>query len=230
MPPGLNAMRCVPRHILRFLASYFKDMSILSVMCRKLSPMACPNAWRARIEQIDPEALLSAECTATNTYVKTSKIRHKNAGLGLFAGNIFGKGECIGHYYGTIVYKDMGNPACRVKTFGEGMYAVSKEAFLRNGMFAQSHRLTDRNGRKHPFWISPVHFCAGRFMNDPRYITGDLDIAVKGKPEARRANVKILPTEVDPVHFSLFSMIAIRNIAKGEELYASYGEDYLFRQ
>lgn len=153
----------------------------------------------------------------------------------MFATRRFGKGEIVGHYYGSLVYEDIGRRSHTTKTYGErGMLGVTVAEFNKYKMRVPvtSAGLVVGEATVKTVFVVPRPFCVLRKMNDPRYLPEDeerikLDLDEIGK---RTANVIMSTTRVrsvkEVVRHDLVTMQAVRGIQIGEERFVDYGEHY----
>jgi len=172
--------------------------------------------------------MLAVECSALGVERRPSTIKHDNAGMGLFAGRNFGKDEVVGYYYGSLLYMNLGKSRNSKKTVGKGFMKVNQEKFHKWALEVTGKGGMDWEGQKISIWIVPGPNCAMRYINDPRYLKSD---RTPKKNRTRRANVvfstperTLRPSTI--VHHNAQTVVALRNIVKGEELFVKYGTKY----
>lgn len=182
-------------------------------------------------------------------YVAKSNIRHPQAGMGLFAGRRFRKGETIGSFYGTLVYHDLQERSQKTKTYGNGILEASVDKFIANHFLLRTSGDEFRYGDKDhtrrktstivhknidAVYIVPAPFCAAGYVNDPRYGTRDEEQqqATNGSITKRVANLQSKTSErvYDRVKLltrnTAVTFEATQGISAGEELYVDYGRKY----
>ena len=93
-------------------------------------------------------------------------------------------------------------------------------------------KIRGKDGTWRTVWVVPAPWCVTRYINDARYIEGD---STPIHQRTRKPNVEydtLVPKD-EEFNIGQFNACAIkttRNIAKGEELFASYGEGYNFKK
>ena len=73
--------------------------------------------------------LRSIEAYEKKLVLKPSSIQHDHVGLGVYTSKPFQKGDVIAHYYGTIIYGDLGQKGRVHKRYGTGILSVTSEDF-----------------------------------------------------------------------------------------------------
>jgi len=239
IPPGLVPMQSFPEHIVETICQYYNDYSLLSNYIRRdktFTPaQKWTHKWLQRFNEMDPQALLSAECLALKVRIKPSNIQHPHVGLGVFAKKAFQKGEVIGYYYGALVYGDIGEDHRSRRKYGSGMMAVSTDDYLKWALRV-ALQFRDSQDKMHVGYICPGPFCAMRYINDSRYTEGDnekdrFDRGLLQNP--REVNVAYIENK----RFNTSSMFesykavavkATKDILPGQELFLNYGDSYSF--
>jgi len=188
--------------------------------------------WRNFLFETHPTQLFAKECVNLGLTVKDSRIAHPDAGKGLFAMRNFGRGEVIGHYYGSLVYSDLTRQPRSMKTYGEGYMAVTMEVFSSWAMQIKDD-VKDKDGHVHQVWVVPAPFCTMRYINDARYLPGDRASDEEKSERPRKPNVLFEQNDVgssatELYKHTLLKVKATRNISANEELYANYGASYQF--
>ena len=248
VPGGLPPAQTMPDYLLEFLSSMHLDYSLLdkngNIPIHSWSPK-----WRNRLELMNPRALLATELSALGVAVQKSTIKHKNAGNGLFALRTFGPSTVIGYYYGSLVYSNLAGSPQRYRTYGEGLMRVMVENFETWSMKMED-KVVGKDVVAHDVWIVPAPWCATRYINDARYVEGDLTdrtglvkpprVPKKGKdlgsgPYLRVPNVELKmvgPTDspAELSEYTVCSVSTIREVKRGEEFFTSYGPDYDFKK
>ena len=231
-PPGLPAYQTVPSHLLNFLATA-SGYSKFSTDAKNAPVSSWTPAAIAQVQSTDPRTLLAVECVQLGLSVEKSRIRHPDAGLGVFARRTIAEGEVIAHYYGALVYDNISTRPQRSKLYGlSGMLGVDSSTFKRKAISLTGPH-PGEPGAKWPanYYIVPAPFCVAGFVNDPEYMDGDEEIALSRDENTRRtANSKIksrrthLPEDTvdEMVKYTQCYVIATRKIKYGEEIYFSY--------
>ena len=111
-------------------------------------------------------------------------------------------------------------------------------------------KVVGKDGVAHDVWIVPAPWCATRYINDARYVEGDLTdrtglvkpprVPKKGKdlgsgPYLRVPNVEfkmVGPTDspAELSEYTVCSVSTIREVKRGEEFFTSNGPDYDFKK
>ena len=239
LPPGLIPMQSFPEHIVDAISQYYNDYTLLSSYIRKdntITPaQQWNNKWYQRFNEMDPQALLTAECLSLGVRIKPSNIKHPKVGLGVFAKKAYSKGDIIGYYYGALVYGDIGEDHRSRRKYGSGMMAVSSADYLKWALRV-NHQFRDSRNKMHIGYICPGPFCAMRFINDARYASGDLEKEQFDRGtlrHPRQVNVQYVPNKTFKQNnqFESFKAIAVKatmDILPGQEFYLNYGENYSF--
>ena len=205
-----------------------------------------PIGMQQRFNSLDVLQLLQAEQAAFSVAVLPSLIKHKSAGLGLFAGKPFDQGDIVCYYYGTMVYHDLGKRKSKNERYG-GVQIMNAtvERFNRYAVNVRTTGTvfnevgTNSDGMR-SVYVVPPEFCAGAYVNDYRYQKDDEDYAkyVDPKialPDQRTPNVKIAQevcpiSSINPLKKADFLTIqAIKRINIGEELYMDYDRPYILK-
>ena len=96
-PEGFSPMQRFPRHVVNFIAHATQSFGLLGTV--GYSPMhRWPLHLQTKLDGMDVAGVLAHECCTLNVQVRLLRIQHEYAGLGLFAGKNFGKGEVVGYY------------------------------------------------------------------------------------------------------------------------------------
>lgn len=181
----------------------------------------------------DVDEFLSVECCENEMSMKKSTIQHQKAGLRVFAERHIIKNQIVRYYYGSLIYSDLTPGQHTAKWYGEGMMAVTVEAFC-TWANRIPEMVTDRERKEHPVWIVAAQFCLMRYVNDERYFPGD----TSGKAERvkiPRDNNVVFPQQHSPrtiAEFQDYALLAVetrRNIRVDEELFVDYENVYEFR-
>ena len=233
-----------PPYIVNYLCQYHNNFELWDH--RHISINKWNLEWIQRANSMDVKAVLSYECSVLHLQLRKSLIKHPLAGLGLFTMKSVAKGACIGYYYGTLVYGDLGTNRRLLKRYGTGILSITSEDYDKwaNQL---GHEFTDSKNDKYDGYIVPAPFCVTRYINDGRYLGGDRE---KDLPETdptkpssskqhetsfkkRTCNVRFVEDRratfnKDYEKYSALQIIAIRDIEEKEELYANYGPNYDF--
>ena len=227
--PGLVPMQNFPPHIVQALCQYHNDFDLYQY--RHLSM----NRWGLlqiqRMNNMDPIALRMYEANHYNLVIKKSRINHPHAGVGVFTTKVVKKGELLGHYYGALVYGDIGAKQRLHKRYGTGILSVTSQDFEKWSAKISTYQFVDTNNNKYDGYVAPAPFCVCRYINDPKVVKGE-----KNPPSnnnRRKANVEF---RVDPKarcnrdfeKYTAVSVVATTTIRADEELYVPYGDEYNF--
>lgn len=87
--------------------------------------------WHVRLDRLDVDSMLAAECGALVVTIRKSGIPRPNAGLGLFTAKDFGTGKNIELYYGILVYSNLVNENQKWKAYGERIIPVTVQTFTK---------------------------------------------------------------------------------------------------
>lgn len=232
-PPGLPSIQSFPPHIINFLACYHQNQAVRQL--KNVSLKSWSPEWRARFNQTDVRALLSCECMELNLTVKPSTIR--GAGMGLFTTIAIGRGTVISHYYGVLVYRDIGRNVHSPHSYGEGHMTVTPREFLASAVNISWCATDTHRGVQHRVWIHPAPFCSMRYINDARYLPNENGPSIQeiaANPTAYRHNncimedVKKQPTISEFGNYRLLKVVALKNIPAHTELFFDYGVNYIF--
>lgn len=227
-PPGLVPIQNFPPHVVQYICQYWNDFTLYPN--RHISMNRWNSEWIQRMNSIDCKALLSYEAQKLNLTIKPSTVKHPNAGLGVFAGKAFAEGDILGYYYGALIYGDIGAERRLHKRYGTGVLSVSSADFDKWAT-KLDHVFVDANGDRYDGFVGPAPFCVCRYINDPRYISGDKD---KEKKDANRApNVMFMADNKatgnrDFERYNAIHVIATADIRPGQELFVPYGSNYVF--
>lgn len=236
-PSGLPLYQVLPCHIVAAVAHRVGDPSIVT-RCGNIPLDKWPESAQRAFQETDFDFLLSADLSAYGLLVSKSTIRHEHAGMGCFAAKNFDEGDVICHYYGTLTYHDLVSRSGNGE-YGMGHLSVDKNAFqinafqIRTGRDASAfNAVTDlMDGRAAICTTAPM-FCAARYINDARYLQGDLD---KDMPTVDRRSPNVMAIQ-DPLpvittaHLlpnKLITYMATRPVNVGEELFVDYAKDYV---
>ena len=240
IPVGLPLYQRFPGYIHLYLASLIKDYRLMRDF--QFLPIDKWSATlRGKFHTMDVQSLSAVEALARGLMVMKSTIKHKSAKDGVFTNRDWATGEDIICYYGTLVYRDMsweGN----TMVYGEGMLSVTKQRF--NDFAVETRGVAkDSGNNEHVVYIVPTPYSVASKINDPRYLVGDEEYHLRTTNKARRANCKLeermptggttdsnrsILTNHDLTDLNLVTIRATRPIKKGEELFVSYGSNFVF--
>ena len=232
-PQGFLAFQTLPSFLLRYLSQYWAVPGFSSEY-RGKSVSSWPLSMKGALQSTPSQQMMAAEAATVGVCVGPSTIKHVSAGEGVFATKPFKKNATIGYYHGAIVYEDIGARAQTTKTYGEnGHLGVTVREFNTFRMEVPIQPGGIKVGRE---VVSTAYivskYCSLGKMNDPRYLDGDED---KVKVDAgdlvpRRANVRVLASIAkslkDLINYKTLSVVALKDIVPGEELFVDYGDRY----
>lgn len=248
VPPGLQPVQTLPPHILKYIGTFHQSTAFAKAV-ERTTPNLWSNQWFQRLNAMDVAALRTVECMTHNLCIKQSTINHVDAGYGLFATENFDLGDTIGFYYGSLVYGNLASNRRLNKLYGEGILAVSSKQFKK---FAAelTHPFTASDGSKYTGWIAPAPWCAMRYINDPRTLPTSKHSNTANSPtptptstptsttnnsdqSLRTANVKFhikkkMSLNKHFQYYDALSIVCIKKIKKGSELFLDYGSEYEF--
>lgn len=228
-PPGCCPTQTFPPHIAAAMSVCMGDTKVFMQM-KAVSVTEWPESYKAAFENMDEEGLRSAAALMNGLLLGRSRIKHPGAGFGVFTNKSVKAGEKLGHYYGTLVYRDLTREKANKIVYGEGCMGVTPKNFKKAAMNT-GVKVPDDAGNHHPCWIVPAKFCMAAYINDARYQADDLEKHLAGTRRARKENIYYHTlTETNANKFKdhkLVSIIEKRNIAKNEELYGNYGSSYI---
>ena len=234
-PKGFPAFQNVPSYIVNYIANAWRVPDFI----REYTDVAVskwPISMKGALQTIPKDQLEALEAAQRGVCIGESTIKHEEAGLGLFTARPFVKDETIGYYYGALVYGHIGERAAKTKTYGEaGELGVTPPEFSKYQMRMKVQSAGIKSGGsatpQKEVYIVP-RFCVFRMINDPRYLEDDEErLAVStGEIHGRQANAVFETSRVRSIeqlssHQSI-EVVALRDIEAGEELFASYGDDY----
>lgn len=239
-PPGLVPIQNFPPHIVQYLCQYYQDFTLYNGY-RHLSMNKWGLLWIQRMNSADTNALLSYEAMMLSLQVKKSLIKHPKAGMGVFTTKPRAKGDVIGYYYGALVYGDLGTNRRLLKRYGTGILSCTSEDF---DIWANqlAHPFTDNKNNQYDGYIIPAPFCVTRYINDEQYTDGDKEKHLLTKKSSENSSEKAFNRRRRNVRFvedtgarsnrcyekySSLAVVAMRDIAEGEELYVHYSNDYI---
>ena len=233
LPTGLLPVQAFPPHIVEYLCQMYDDFSLLPHRAQPLIKWS--NLWFQRFNNIDVKALQTYECQQYKIRLKKSTIKHKDAGLGVFATRGFKKDEVIRHYYGTLVYGDLASDHRVRKRYGAGIMSVSSKEFSKWALQID-HTFVDSKDKEHTGYICPGPFSTMKYINSYKYIEGDEDKEAYDNEtleNSRKANCKYVlnnrrnrNTEFET--YQAISVVAEEDIVANQELFLEYGDKYTF--
>jgi len=125
-PAGFPPVQVFPDHVAHFTSAMFNDFTLYRSL-RGLPLNQWGKVWVDRFHSLDCNAILAHEQFALGVRLSPSSI--PGAGIGVFAMKNFGKGEKIGWYYGTLVYRKIGSDKSSSRVYGSGHMEVSPADF-----------------------------------------------------------------------------------------------------
>ena len=233
LPSGLIPVQSFPPHVIEYICQMYDDFSLLP---HRAQPMIkWSNRWLQRFNTIDVKALQTYECQQYNIRIKPSTIKHKDAGLGVFATKGFKKDDVIGYYYGTLVYGDIATDHRVRKRYGVGIMSVSSKEFSKWALQID-HTFVDSRDRQHTGYVCPGQFSTMKYINSYKYINGDKDKAAydnKTLDNPRTANTKYVLNNrrnrnAEFETYEAISVVATEDIVANQELFLEYGDKYTF--
>ena len=122
--------------------------------------------------------LLGAELGYCGLELRKSKIRHHDAGTGVFSTRTFARGECVACVPGTLVYHNLTVRVEMTKLYGSGPMGVNVQEFrsFHVDIAVEGEDFVHEDVTT----ITTVHLVPAKFsllcyINDPRYCTHDED-------------------------------------------------------
>lgn len=226
-PPGFPPYQTLPDYLLRFMSVFHIDKTFYDKL-QGIPPHSWPRRYCSLWHGMDRMMLLAHEQCVREVFRADSLIKHDKAGLGLFAGRAFAKGETIGFYYGTLVYMDLDKPRNHHRIIGEGSMAVNRERFNKWGLCVTRGSGVYINRKWYHIWVVPTAACAMSYINDPRYLE---DENVPLPQRTRTSNLEFIQNcatfrAQDVSSHTMMCLKAKRDIKAGEEFYVDYGTDY----
>ena len=230
VPPGLPPMQRFPSYITSMVGQMWGDGTFYEAY-RTVPLNKWPERYRSLFYSVPSNILNCLELTVKGLCVKTSTVKHPQAGSGLFTNRVIGRGELVTTYYGILVYKELSGERDS-KKIGEGPLQVTVEDF-NNRAIELKARAKDSSGTRHPIFIVPAPFCCASLINDPRYLDGDEDYEKRHTKFARRANVQFEETAGTMSRdflrsHNIITVRALRQLHIGEELFIDYGDRFMW--
>lgn len=225
---GLPGHSPLPRHLLLFAASSFREPEVRK--WEGIGPDKWPRKDLAFRLQEEAQALLACDATSQGLAIAASTI--PQAGDGAFAAKRFAKGDVVAWYGGTVVYEDVGSWTQAHRECGPVGFGVTRSSFETRSL-SLSHAEPPASQEAGDLdlagvWVVAAPFCVGGKVNDPRSASS----ADYGS--SRKANVEFIDDKAtedlsaiatNPFHARL---VALRDIAVDEEIFANYGPNFDF--
>ena len=227
LPEGLPGFCLMPSHILTFMASSWRDIEAVKILKEK--PVhEWPPLYMEKAQGMDPDVLLTVDCTHHRVMVSQSTI--PDAGDGLFTMEDRRSREIIGWYNGSVVYGNLHSPSgCH----GTGILGASTDRLRTYGIQVDSKDLTFKKKDGCSLYLVPPEFCAFAKMNDPKYKSRK-DRASRPDPILKRTCNVAFEVETPASTSAMLTdpyfikIVALRNIRAGEELFIDYGPNYVW--
>ena len=245
-PPGMHGMQTFPKDVLEYISGRFEDPKV-SVAYRNIPYTSWGATWKVRFNELDPKELIAHQLALNKLYITESTI--PNAGKGLFTREAIGPNTFIGYYFGSLHYDNLGVGKTNSHEWhGEGMMAFPLNEFTK-WAFKVTQKVPVPSRQQQSIstvqetvqcWIHPAPFCTMRFINDARVVaterTGRLMSTNIGMQTPRQNNcefrdafkTKKTGTSKDIQSFEAVSVVTTKQVNANEELFASYGERYIF--
>jgi DNA methylase len=221
-PEGLPAFSCLPRHLVNYLQTFCVDL-VFEKDWAAVPLEHWPEDVLRTLEALDCVVLRNIDCLHYGTCVRKSSI--PQAGEGLFTSKAMKKGDVLGWYHGTIVYRSLQdrntNPG---RLYGKGCLSCSVNRFKRYamGVTAADAQFGNFTGRK--LFVVPPIYCSASMINDPRRTRNEAsDTRRSANVEFREEPFTTLESLTDPF---LCQLVALRDIDAGEEIFGDYGAGY----
>jgi hypothetical protein len=168
-PPGHPEYSQLPEHITSFLAELWSVPEVSSKW-GNIAPGNWPGELLSQLEHMEEmnfNVLRAVDCKHFGLSVRRSTI--PQAGYGVFGNRNIKKGEIVGWYNGTVVYRDINTRSSSMaKFYGPRFLGCTVGRFAKYGLQLQ-HNLD----RTTTVYIVPPKFCVATMMNDPREIGTD---------------------------------------------------------
>jgi DNA modification methylase len=220
-PPGHPEYSQLPEHITSFLAELWSIPEVSS----KWGNIALGN-WPGELlsqlehmEEMNFNVLRAVDSKHFGLSVRRSTI--PQAGYGVFGTRNIKKGEIVGWYNGTLVYRDINTRSSSMaKFYGPRFLGCTVDRFAKYGLQLQ-HKLDGTT----TVYIVPPKFCVATMMNDPREVGTDGTVgACSREPNvAYRESAIGLESLTNPF---LVELVAICDISVGSELFIDYGDKF----
>jgi hypothetical protein len=222
-PSGYPAHCYLPAHLSSFLSELWSDPEFTEIWAEV--PL---DKWPAEIlsrleqlEQMDFSVLRAVECKHYGLAVRTSTI--ENAGDGVFATRALKKGDVVGWYNGTLVYRDIGS-----RCYSPTKYYGPRFLGCTVGRFAMyALQLLQKFDGNRAVYVVPPRYCVATMMNDPREVDKDGNEV----PCSRMPNVSYTEGTVGMDYLTVPNLVEIlvsRDISVGEELFIDYGDKFSY--
>jgi len=241
LPHGLPPYQKLPEHIRNALATATRnpifvqdnDSSVYQAHNHCSKPVHNWTDTAQNLFNSTPiDILLTTDSVHFNVYIAPSKIKHKDAGLGVFASNTIKAHTLVGFFYGTLVYSDLGEAEQTTLTYGHGHLGTTKQRFLdyalRVGEITHKDPLNpEKHSTRKPVFIVPAPFSCMGFLNSPDYRNGDSEKSLSSN--TRTANVYIKQRKnannIRQERLTNYTLVEIHSktiINKNEELFLNY--------
>lgn len=157
------------------------------------------------------------------TCVRKSSI--PQAGEGLFTSRAMKKGDILGWYHGTIVYRSLQDGKTNIgRLYGKGCLSCSVERFKRYAMRLSVTEAQFGNFTGRKLFLVPPAYCSASMINDPRTNRNEVnDTRRSANVEFREEPFTTPESLTDPF---LCQLVALRDLNAGEEIFGDYGLGY----
>lgn len=151
----------------------------------------------------------------------------RKQGWAAFQGRSLQKGDVIGYYYGTLVYRFTEDVLNARGVHGEGVMAFTREQFHTSAI-RLAKEIFSSDGILHTVWLGPSKVACLRFMNEPRSLPEEAVPAGERYTASRSENVKFVDIgggRLDCTTFGVVSVQATRNVGPGVAPLVDYKEN-----
>lgn len=112
----------------------------------------------------DFRSLPAVDCGVCGVMVKASNIQQDSNGCGVFSGSLFGVGEIMGYYYGSLAVLRPTTQKQLRKSYDDGIMFATVEYFSTWACRVQKTFL-ERTKKERSAWIALARFSCMRFFS-----------------------------------------------------------------
>ena len=157
-PEGLPVFSCLPRHLVNYLQTFCIDL-VFEKNWAAVPLAHWPEDVLRTLEALDSVVLRNVDCMQYGTCVRKSSI--PQAGEGLFASRAMKKGDILGWYHGTIVYRSLQDGKTNLRRlYGKGSLSCSVERFKRYAMRVSVTEAQFGNFTGRKLFLVPPAYCS----------------------------------------------------------------------
>lgn len=149
----------------------------------------------------------------------------------MFVGRNSEEKKVVGSCYGSLAYANLERELRSRKQYEEGFMKVTAQSLWKSAVELKL-KVPDHIDQDHFGWLFPAPFWTMQVTNYPRYLEGDRVQTKREGIGAKNSNVQVgasrTVSEESARKHELPQVASLENIEVWKELFANYGDEFMF--